>query len=96
MLVDAVGAMGTRQLNNKFGTGYVSGFNMVVVYKENDQMVIKKAEIIVPYYTTSTNESLYNTFLNDSDGTKHSIVSNSTEVVNNPVIATENGKKGRA
>lgn len=90
-----VGAMSTRLLDSsgRFDTGYYTTFETTVVYKENDQIVIKKDKIYVPYYNNSTNESLYNTFLSDTDGTKHDIVSISTEVVNNPVIATKNGKK---
>ena len=90
-----VGAMGgkTNDSVGRFDTGYYSAFDTTVVYKDGDQVIIKKDKIYVPYYNNSTNESLYNTFLNDKDGTKHNIVSISTEVVNNPVIATENGKK---
>ena len=90
-----VGAMGTKQIDvlKSFNTGYYAAFDTTVVYKENDTVTIKKDKIYVPYYNNSTNESLYNTFLNDKDGTKHNIESISTEVVNNPVIATENGKK---
>lgn len=90
-----VGAMSSR-INDSagmFNTGYYTTFETSVVYKENDQIIIKKDKIYVPYYNNSTNESLYNTFLSDTDGTKHNIESISTEVVNNPVIATENGKK---
>ena len=93
-----VGAMSSR-INDSagmFNTGYYTTFETSVVYKENDQIIIKKDKIYVPYYNNSTNESLYNTFLSDTDGTKHNIESISTEVVNNPVIATENGKKSRA
>lgn len=92
-----VGAMSSRSLDSagRFNTGYYTTFETTVVYKDGDQVIIKKDKIFVPYYTTSTNESLYNTFLSDTDGTKHNIVSISTEVVNNPVIATENGKKSR-
>lgn len=90
-----VGAMSSR-INDSagmFNTGYYTTFETTVVYKDGDQVIIKKDKIYVPYYTTSTNESLYNTFLSDTDGTKHNIESISTEVVNNPVIATKNGKK---
>lgn len=90
-----VGAMGTKQLDvlGRFDTGYYSAFNTTVVYKDGDQIIIKKDKIYVPYYNNSTNESLYNTFLSDTDGTKHNIESISTEIVNNPVIATEKEKK---
>lgn len=86
-----VGAMSTRYLDDQkmFNTGYYTQFNTAIVYKENGTVTIKKDTIYVPYYNNSTNESLYNTFLNDKDGTKHNIVSISTEVVNNPVIAEQ-------
>ena len=93
-----VGAMGSRLIDSAkmFNTGYYSRFDTTVVYKDGDQITIKKDAIYVPYYTTSTNESLYNSFLTGEENSQYKIASISIEVVNNPVIATENGKKGRA
>lgn len=90
-----VGAMSSRSLDDKkmFNTGYYAEFNTAVVYKENDTVTIKKDTIYVPYYNNSTNQSLYNSFLEGEEGKQYKVSSISTEVVNNPVIATENGKK---
>ena len=90
-----VGAMSTRYLDDQkmFNTGYYTQFNTAVVYKENDTVTIKKDTIYVPYYNNSTNQSLYNSFLEGEEGKQYKVSSISTEVVNNPVIATENGKK---
>lgn len=92
-----VGAMSSRSLDDKkmFNTGYYAEFNTAVVYKENDTITIKKDTIYVPYYNNSTNQSLYNSFLEGEEGKQYKVYSISTEVVNNPVIATENGEKGR-
>ncbi len=84
-----VGAMGTRQLDayTRFNTGYYSAFNMAVVYKENDTIIIRTVKIYVPWYTDSTNQSLYNSFLNGEENKKYKILERGTETVNNPVLA---------
>lgn len=86
-----VGALGAKQLNDHFGTGYVKGFDTATLYKENGQVKIYKTRVIVPYYNNDSNEDSYNRYVEKST---FYLVDESTEVVNNPVIATEN--KGRA
>lgn len=85
-----VGALGGKQLNDQFGTGYVKGFDTATLYKENGQVKIYKTRVIVPYYNNDSNEDSYNRYVEKST---FYLVNESTEVVNNPVIATENGKK---
>lgn len=87
-----VGALGAKQLNDHFGTGYVKGFDTATLYKENGQVKIYKTRVIVPYYNNDSNEDSYNRYVEKST---FYLVDETTEVVNNPVIATENGKKGR-
>lgn len=85
-----VGALSAKQLNDQFGTGYVKGFDTATLYKENGQVKIYKVKVIVPYYNNDSNEDSYNRYVEKST---FYLVNESTEVVNNPVIATENGKK---
>lgn len=87
-----VGALGAKQLNDHFGTGYVKGFDTATLYKENGQVKIYKTRVIVPYYNNDSNEDSYNRYVEKST---FYLVDETTEVVNNPVIATENGEKGR-
>lgn len=87
-----VGALSAKQLNDHFGTGYVKGFNTVTLYKENGQVKIYKTRVIVPYYNNDSNEDSYNRYVEKST---FYLVDETTEVVNNPVIATENGKKAK-
>ncbi len=84
-----VGSLGTKQLDayTRFNTGYYSAFNMAVVYRENDTIIIRKVKIYVPWYTDSTNQSLYNSFLEGEENKKYQIEENSIETVNNPVLA---------
>lgn len=79
-----VGSLGGKQLNDTFGTGYVRGFNIAVVYKENNQVKIYTVRIIVPHYTNDNNEDSYNRFLLK---TAYYFVDEVTETVNNPVLA---------
>lgn len=88
-----VGAMGNRQMSTSW-SGYSSAFDVVVVYKDDgEDICISEQKIAVPWYTNSTNESLYNTFLNDEDGTKHEVLSTSTETIKNATIAKQNEKQ---
>ncbi len=79
-----VGSLCGKQLNDTFGTGYVRGFNVAVVYKENNQVKIYTVCIIVPHYTNDNNEDSYNRFLLK---TAYYFVDEVTETVNNPVLA---------
>lgn len=87
-----VGALSAKQLNDHFGTGYVKGFDTATLYKENGQVKIYKTRVVVPYYNNDSNEDSYNRYVEKST---FYLVDETTEVVNNPVIATENGEKGR-
>lgn len=85
-----VGALGAKQLNDHFGTGYVKGFDTATLYKENGQVKIYKTRVIVPYYNNDSNKDSYNRYVEKST---FYLVDETTEVVNNPVVANENGKK---
>lgn len=90
-----VGYMSSRFLDDgyyvsgdrMFNTGYYTQFNLAVVYKENDEIIIRKVWVLVPWYTDSTNQSLYNSFLNGEENKKYIILERGTETVNNPVLA---------
>lgn len=84
-----VGSLGTRQLdaNNNFNTGYIIAFDMVVVYKEDNSIIIQKNKVVVPWYTDSTHQSLYNSFLNGESKKNYLVGANRIETVNNPVLA---------
>ena len=60
-----VGDMSGRSLDadNLFGTGYLCGFQVTVVYSDGNQVMIVSTEVLVPWYTNSTNQSLYNEFV---------------------------------
>ena len=63
-----VGEMGSRQMNNYFGTGYTSGFAMAVAYIDGDNLLtIKSFTVVVPWYTNSTDDSLYKSALGEED-----------------------------
>ncbi len=84
-----VGSMSSRSNDSAgmFNTGYWTSFDMAVVYKENDTIIIRKVKIYVPWYTDSTNQSLYNSFLNGEENKKYQIYEMGIETVNNPVLA---------
>ena len=60
-----VGDVKQRQLDGSglFDTGYYTGYEMITVYEKDGQIAIKEATVYVPWYSNSTNESLYNQFL---------------------------------
>lgn len=78
--------MSGRDFDTNFGTGYMSAFNMAVVYKEGNNLVIYKTNCIVPWYTNSTNESLYNSFLNGEKDKTYKLRNEETTVVLEPVV----------
>lgn len=86
-----VGAMSGRGFNDTFGTGYVCAFDVLYVYKgENSSIVINQTGVRVPWYTDSTNESLYNSFIN---GDKYTLFDSTTETIKNATVAKQNEKQ---
>ena len=63
-----VGAMSGRDFDSTgiFGTGYLSGFDITVVYSDGNQVMIVSTEVLVPWYTNSTNQSQYNEFVSEN------------------------------
>ena len=60
------GGMGTKTLNNTFGTGYVQRLAYLVAYLDNEgKLHIKKGAVIVPWYTNSTDEYSYSLALGE-------------------------------
>ncbi len=73
-----------------FNTGYLSKFEVVVVYLENGNAVIEKSLIYVPYTKwTSTNESLYNSLLNGEENKDYKIAKNEKETIKNATIVKQ-------
>ncbi|HCE33799.1 MAG TPA: hypothetical protein DEQ88_00220 [Clostridiales bacterium] len=88
-----VGSIGARQLDASrlFNTGYISAFDMIVVVKDGENILIQKNKVIVPNYTTSTNETLYQSFLEGELGIGYKLGTAEITTVNNPVIAEQEG-----
>ena len=65
ILATYVGNMSGRDFDSTgmFGTGYLSGFDITVVYKNGDEISIVTTECLVPWYTNSTNQSQYEEFI---------------------------------
>ena len=51
---------------NLFGTGYLCEFQVTVVYFDGNQVMIVSTEVVVPWYTNSTNQSQYNEFVSEN------------------------------
>ena len=62
-----VGDVGAKSLDadDIFNTGYLSGFDVAVVYQNGDEISIVTTECLVPWYTNSTNQSQYEEFVKD-------------------------------
>ena len=60
-----VGDMSGRSLDadDIFNSGYLSGFDITVVYKNGNEISIATTECLVPWYTDSTNQSQYEEFI---------------------------------
>ena len=89
-----LGAWGGRNfdIDNYFNTGYVQGADACVIYIENGKVKIYNADVYVPHYTDSTNETLYKSIL---DG-KFVKLNEETTGINNTILFEENGAKNAA
>lgn len=83
-----VGDMSGRSLDadNIFGTGYLSVFDITVVYSNGDDISIVSTECLVPWYTDSTNQSQYNEFV--SENGKYKLRNTETTTINNAVTVS--------
>lgn len=66
-----------------FGTGYLSVFDITVVYKNGDEISIVTTECLVPWYTNSTNQSQYGEFV--KDGGTYKLRNTQTTTIENPI-----------
>lgn len=79
-----VGDLGGGSIDSShFGTGYYDAFKIATAYIDEDNIKVAVTEIYVPWYTNSTTESLYRSFL---DNVRYEIVKEETTVVSNPII----------
>lgn len=80
-----VGDMSGRDFDSTgiFGTGYLSGFDITVVYKNGDEISIVTTECLVPWYTNSTNQSQYGEFV--KDGGTYKLRNTQTTTIENPI-----------
>lgn len=80
-----VGDMSGRGFDSTgiFGTGYLSVFDITVVYSNGDDISIVSTECLVPWYTDSTNQSQYNEFV--SENGKYKLRNTETTIINNAV-----------
>lgn len=71
--------------NPYFNTGYCEQFDAFFVYIDAESILnIVKVKIVVPWYTNSTDESLYASALKE-EGTNYKISSSSTTTIENPI-----------
>ncbi len=79
-----VGDMSGRSLDadDIFNSGYLSGFDITVVYKNGDEISIVTTECLVPWYTNSTNQSQYEEFITQN-GT-YRLRNTQTTTIENP------------
>ena len=67
-----------------FGTGYLSGFDVTVVYSNNNEVSIVSTECLVPWYTNSTNQSQYDEFVKENG--QYQLRNTEMKRINNPIL----------
>lgn len=79
-----VGDMSGRSLDadDIFNSGYLSGFDITVVYKNGDEISIVTTECLVPWYTNSTNQSQYEEFVKQNGN--YRLRNTQTTTIENP------------
>lgn len=87
ILATYVGDMSGRILDaaHRFDTGYYSDYDITIVYKQGDQIIISTRTIYNAWYTDSTNDSLYNNLLNGTDD--YQLGSATTTTIESPTAA---------
>lgn len=80
-----VGDVVAKQIDdtNIFGTGYYMSFGMAVVYTDGSNVLITQSDVIVPWYTNSTNQSQYNEFV--SENGRYQLRNTETTTITAPV-----------
>lgn len=73
--------------NPYFNTGYFQKYQVTVCYQSNNgNLVIEEKYIVVPWYTNSNTESLYNSGLGELNKT-YKIIDESPIVIEDPIIS---------
>lgn len=87
-LICYVGGMGTKTLNNTFGTGYVQRLAYLVAYLDIEgKLHIKKGAVIVPWYTNSTDEYSYSLALGEEGKDYVTIQEEIISILEDPIIS---------
>ena len=87
-LICYVGEMGTKTLNNTFGTGYVQRLAYLVAYLDSEgKLHIKKGAVIVPWYTNSTDEYSYSLALGEEGKDYVTIQEEIISTLEDPIIS---------
>lgn len=86
-----VGDLGGKSLDatNIFDTGYLSGFDMTVVYLDDNGISIVSTECLVPWYTNSTSQTLYSEFVGQN-GQYHLRNTETTRIINPILLSNYN------
>ena len=80
--------MGTKTLNNTFGTGYVQRLAYLVAYLDSEgKLHIKKGAVIVPWYTNSTDEYSYSLALREEGKDYVTIQEEIISTLEDPIIS---------
>lgn len=83
-----VGDMGTKTLNNTFGTGYVQRLAYLVAYLDSESKLhIKKGAVIVPWYTNSTDDYSYSLALGEEGKDYVTIEEEEISTLEDPIIS---------
>lgn len=84
-----VGAINPKTLDNSFGTGYVQWFDALVVYQESDNdIIVKKFTVRVPWYTNSTDNFSYSLGIGEK-GKDYELSKEETTIIQDPIISPE-------
>lgn len=84
-----VGAINPKTLDNSFGTGYVQWFDALVVYQESDNdIIVKKFTVRVPWYTNSTDNFSYSLGLGEK-GKDYELSKEEATIIQDPIISPE-------
>ena len=85
-----VGDMGTKTLNNTFGTGYVQRLAYLVAYLDSESKLhIKKGAVIMPWYTNSTDDYSYSLALGEEGKDYVTIEEEEISKLEDPIISSE-------
>ena len=84
---DFLGRDMESKTNPYFNTGYFQKYQVIVCYQSNNgNLLIEEKYIVVPWYTNSNTESLYNSGLGELNKT-YKIIDESSIVIEDPIIS---------